>query len=93
VTAPRVPRVGMTLHPDDLAISFRVLPRDARVRHLVHAHLEAHDHLAVATDLPDGSIEISGPAARADELDAVVREIAHAVGLLAVEPGRGASGA
>ena len=60
----------------------RVLPCTPAVRHLLHAHLDAHDHLAVATDLPDGSVEIAGPAARAGEIAAVTREIATALGLL-----------
>lgn len=55
--------------------------------HLLHAHLEAHDHLAVAFDRPDGSIELIGPASRADEILAVAREIARAVGLLFISDG------
>jgi hypothetical protein len=50
----------------------------------VHALLEAHDHLAIATDLPDGSVELVGAAAQAEEIRAVAGEIARALGLLVV---------
>jgi hypothetical protein len=63
----------------------RVLPRSRADGHLVHAHLEAYDHLATATDLDDGSLEITGPAARGDEIRAVVRDIATSLGALVVE--------
>ncbi|MEI8257388.1 MAG: hypothetical protein WCJ30_17065 [Deltaproteobacteria bacterium] len=66
--------------------SMRVLPSRPGQGHLVHAHLEAHDHLAVATDFPDGSLEIAGPSDLAEDIRAVTLEIAHAVGALVIEP-------
>jgi hypothetical protein len=60
----------------------RILPTRRGQGHLVHAHLEAHDHLAVATDLEDGSVEIVGPRELASEIDAVCGEIARCVGAL-----------
>ena len=62
----------------------RLLPSRPGQRHLVHAHLEAHDNLAIATDLPDGSIEISGPATCREEIAAVASEIARSLGMLVV---------
>ncbi len=66
--------------------SMRVLPSRPGQGHLVHAHLEAHDHLAVATDFPDGSLEITGPSGLEDEIRAVTLEIARAVGALVIDP-------
>ncbi len=63
----------------------RLLPTRAGQGHLVHAHLEAHDHLAIATDLPDGSVEIAGPDDLARDIDAVCAEIARTVGALVVK--------
>jgi hypothetical protein len=70
--------------PSEL-LRFRVLPRSRADGHLVHAHLEAYDHLATATDLNDGSLEIVGPSARGDEIRAAVRDIATWLGALVVE--------
>ena len=64
----------------------RVLPARAGQGHLVHAHLEAHDHLAIATDLADGSVEIVGPADLASEIQAVATEICRAIGGHLVAP-------
>jgi hypothetical protein len=66
--------------------SVRILPTRRGQGHLVHAHLEAHDHLAIATDLADGSVEIAGPRDLAGEIDAVCLEIARCVGALVIAP-------
>ena len=68
-------------HTDTL-FRLRIVPSSVAARQRLYAHLEAHDHLATATDLPDGSVEISGPACCADEITDVAREIARVVGLL-----------
>lgn len=64
---------------DDL-FSLRVLPTRPGQGHLLHALLEAHDHLACAIDREDGSIEIVGPRELAAEIEAVVAEITRATG-------------
>ena len=68
----------------DRAFSVAVLPPGTAQRNLLRAHLEAHDHLAVAMDRPDGAVTIVGSYAQRAEILAVVNELSATLGLLRI---------
>lgn len=63
----------------------RLLPQRPDAAGLLKAHIEAFDHLAVVSELGDGSVCVEGPFERADDIIAACDELARELGLLRVQ--------
>ena len=62
----------------------RLLPSRVDQRVLVRAHVEAYDHLAMVTDGPGGTLDVSGPVSLRVEIDAMLSDVCRATGVLRV---------